>query len=715
VATAIGSAANNIAGQVVASSSYNLIGTGVTPAFGTGNLINDNPGLVPLANNGGKTKTHMPNANSPVIDKGEVPYSGSEIYDQRGNPYARVIDGDGIVGVPGEPAARVDIGAVEYSVGTPRVTDVILEGSDSAWIRDPFRFSTIVESGEQLRPIFAEGIDTIKIQFSEEVVISSNGSELTLVQTVNNPAGGATNTTLDDSDFSFEYFPEILTGVWTLNDPLVNAKYAIHLSATITGGGVALDGFWDNDDNGDVDGNGFANDDNTPDDYADDIGKIFLSGLGMAGTSFRFHFAVLQGDYDQSGVVDAADAVAGVVKDGNGDGNGDGNIDDGPTGADTVIAIANSGEILPLRGVGGADFNDDEKVDGVDLLIWEQALGIFGSSGVAGDADGDGDVDGADFLFWQRAFLSRSAWYTGTVNVGVGASAPLILEGLAPQITNLVISGSISLHDPYSFDTVDGSGSQLQTVPVGGADTISITFSELVSISADSLRLIGLTTANVPQLAEFNYDVMTMTATWRFESWAQGDQYLISLPDSVTDLEGNLLDGEWVNPASVTTVNSLISTFPSGDGTAGGNFNFVATLLPGDANLDGVVDLLDLSILTSNYISPNISPSYYYDGYYNPFDQVFEDGDFNGDGTVNGNDSALMWPTFWMDLRNVRVLADINGDFIVDGNDLNTINDNFGMTGATYADGDLNGDGVVDITDVDLAFGQFGLGLDLVS
>ncbi len=37
------------------------------------------------------------------------------------------------------------------------------------------------------------------------------------------------------------------------------------------------------------------------------------------------------------------------------------------------------------------------------------------------------------------------------------------------------------------------------------------------------------------------------------------------------------------------------------------------------------------------------------------------------------------------------------------------------MTDPTYEDGDLNGDGVIDIEDVDLAFAQFGLGLDWVA
>jgi hypothetical protein len=37
---------------------------------------------------------------------------------------------------------------------------------------------------------------------------------------------------------------------------------------------------------------------------------------------------------------------------------------------------------------------------------------------------------------------------------------------------------------------------------------------------------------------------------------------------------------------------------------------------------------------------------------------------------------------------------------VVDIDDLNTVRNNFGMTGATWADGDVTGDGVVNIDDL---------------
>jgi len=226
----------------------------------------------------------------------------------------------------------------------------------------------------------------------------------------------------------------------------------------------------------------------------------------------------------------------------------------------------------------------------------------------------------------------------------------------------VIVSGSSSLHAPFSLDTIDGSGSQLATVPVGGADTISIVFSEGVNVDANSLLVIGLTTATLPQVAKFSYDVATNTATWQFEDWALGDQYVLSLSDAITDVEGNNLDGEWTNPASIITINSAISTFPSGDGLSGGRFDFVMTLLPGNANLDGVVDIIDINIFIDGFASGSIANA------------IFQDGDFSGNGLVDFLDiMPLVNNLGTINLQNLSILADFDGDYDVDAANLDWI------------------------------------------
>jgi hypothetical protein len=84
---------------------WSLIGTGFPTNTGDNNEETDAPGLGPLADNGGPTWTHALLQGSPAIDAGNPAAIGD--YDQRGEPYARVWDGDAV------PGAVIDIGAFE--------------------------------------------------------------------------------------------------------------------------------------------------------------------------------------------------------------------------------------------------------------------------------------------------------------------------------------------------------------------------------------------------------------------------------------------------------------------------------------------------------------------------------------------------------------------------------------------------------------------------
>jgi hypothetical protein len=192
-----------------------------------------------------------------------------------------------------------------------------------------------------------------------------------------------------------------------------------------------------------------------------------------------------------------------------------------------------------------------------------------------------------------------------------------------------------------------------------------------------------------------------MTATWRFANWFIADQYLIRVDNAVTDIEGNHLDGEWTNPAALSTVNSAVSEFPSGDSNAGGDFNFVMTIMPGDANLNNVFTQADIDIFEDSWMAMLE-------------DALFTDGDAGGDGWVDSADWYFM-PTLGMDLQDLWILADLDGDLDVDQSDIDTFADNFGMSNATWADGDLNGDNYVDEDDLDLAFAQLGIDLAVAS
>ena len=88
---------------------YSMDSDGSCGLAGAGNLSNANPLLGPLANNGGPTLTHLPQAGSPAIDSGSNGLC--QAVDQRG--VARPIDGNG------DATAICDMGAVEAGARQP--------------------------------------------------------------------------------------------------------------------------------------------------------------------------------------------------------------------------------------------------------------------------------------------------------------------------------------------------------------------------------------------------------------------------------------------------------------------------------------------------------------------------------------------------------------------------------------------------------------------
>jgi len=365
-----------------------------------------------------------------------------------------------------------------------------------------------------------------------------------------------------------------------------------------------LNGEWDNPTNG------------TPDIFGDDLARSFPSGDGAAGGRFQFFFSHSPGDYNQDGAVDTADSISWHNSDGDGDGivGGQGDYD---------VYRAHVGNILPVRRNMG-DYNDNEIVNGGDYVVWRSMFGVTGT-GLAADGNWDGSIDAADYDVWRANWALRSAWYTESGDGG--PPVPLSLLGVAPQVLNVTMSGSNSTHNPYSFASVDGSGEQLRTVPIGGIDSVSMTFSEEVLLLVSDLTLTGLQSQSIPSVSEFTYDPFSQTATWRFEDPLAAGQYLMRLSDAVVDLDGDLLDGEFTNPWALSEAAGYASTFPSGDGEAGGEFRFRFTNLAGDFSHDNIAGTSDYSNWNANY--PTATGA------------IHADGDADGDGDVDTSDYAV--------------------------------------------------------------------------
>ena len=142
--------------------------------------------------------------------------------------------------------------------------------------------------------------------------------------------------------------------------------------------------------------------------------------------------------------------------------------------------------------------------------------------------------------------------------------------------------------------------------------TFSVQFSADVNVNAASLSLVNDSTGGTPvdlSGASFNYVAATSTATWDLSSLntpLDAAFYSVTLgSSSITGSVGGLaLDG-------------------NGDGSAGGDFaTQVYQAIPGDANLDGVVNVLgDAFILVANLGTTSGAG--------------WVDSDFNADGMVN--------------------------------------------------------------------------------
>jgi nitrous oxidase accessory protein NosD len=567
----------------------------------------------------------------------------------------------------------------------PRIDDVLLSGS--AWTgANPYSYAEMIPDGLQLAPFYAQGVDRLQIQFNEQVV-QANGQTLDGSQLV---LYGSNGTVLDFDDFNFGYSPSTHVGTWTFDEPLAADKYRIELSTldVVDVAGKSLDGDWENLPG--LDGMGNP----TWDDFSDDPQRPFDVGNGMPGSTnnrFEIFFSLLPGDSNQDGVVTSDDAELANVADIDGDGI------PGTTG-DRAAALTYVDDVLPL-GPNSGDINDNEAVDLPDWIAFVATFGAIDPD-LRADFDDDTDVDFYDFEIFEANWTTYSAW---NVSPPGSSSAPIILIEESPTVINVTISGSNSTHAPYSFDAHDGSGEQLKSVPVGAADTVSITFSEEVNVVASNLTLTGLRTGGHPTLAEFSYDVETMTATWRFDDLVARDHYLISLSDAVTDVEGDRLDGDWVNPSYVFASNAAISEFPSGDGEAGGDFNFVITLLAADSQVSNVVNIYDFYVINAGASNPNL------------LDALFTQGDTNGDGLVDELDLAEYAATLNLNLTWLWVLGDLNGDLEVDDSDFDLMYDNWqsGVEDPTRLDGDLDGDGDLDVDDFDVFFSLYGLELEV--
>ncbi len=208
-----------------------------------------------------------------------------------------------------------------------------------------------------------------------------------------------------------------------------------------------------------------------------------------------------------------------------------------------------------------------------------------------------GGIGSFDYLFFTGAgtftlVVSGDYLDDSDPSTPVTQSASGIITARPPEVIDVLVDGTDwsgsflrNLQNAYvgnghGYSIPVGSSAQLNPLPAA-VNQILIEFDENVNVQKNSLMVTGLSVANYA-FTNFSYNATTHFATWTLSKPIGADHVLLDLhstgPQAVTGSLGASLDGDWTDG---------VSTYPSGDGAAGGDFKFTFNVLPGDANQDG--------------------------------------------------------------------------------------------------------------------------------
>jgi hypothetical protein len=282
------------------------------------------------------------------------------------------------------------------------------------------------------------------------------------------------------------------------------------------------------------------------------------------------------------------------------DTNRDGTLDHLPTGAAAIDNVA----ILNTNNIGS-----DIIYGGVDVI--EQATQNLGTADAVTRFPGNSSTTSAAWYggeLYDIGNVDSTIDYDATrqsANEPMGAylTPGAVNYPQPPVVTGVYASGTLwgsgfygaldvnGLGDPtvanQGFLLFDGAAQLTSDLPWTSIDTISVAFSENVNVSQTGLTLYD-SSNNATSPTSFSYDATNFIAHWTFSNPLAANIWWIGLAAStVTDPSGVELDGDWTTG---------VSTFAqgSGDGTPGGDFNYLFNVLTGDVNNNGTVSTGDV-------------------------------------------------------------------------------------------------------------------------
>jgi hypothetical protein len=170
---------------------------------------------------------------------------------------------------------------------------------------------------------------------------------------------------------------------------------------------------------------------------------------------------------------------------------------------------------------------------------------------------------------------------------------------------------------------------QLDVLSWINVDQIAVRFNRDAAVRSSDLIARGHD-GTAYDYAGFVYNPDTNVATWTLHEPVAADSLVLELDDDAVrsghGAQPLRLDGEWADAADA---------YPSGDGSAGGDFRFRFNVLGGDATQDGHVDSLDVAAvkrrLNRSISSPGTGAS--------PYD-LFHD--VTADGRINALDVSAV-------------------------------------------------------------------------
>ena len=205
----------------------NMSGFSFTDAGG--NILNQDPNLGPLQNNGGPTETHALLAASPAVNGGDpsamAGMGNIPQFDQRGMPFGRVENG------------RIDIGAFEQALPVTLVVDTLVDEADGDYgpgdlsLREAIGLANAAAGADEI--VFAAGL-------SGTILLTEGQLEITESVTVTGP--GALQLTLE----AFDPTPNDDNGdgnrIFLIDDGTSSQQDVLISGLTLTGGDVNRSG-----------------------------------------------------------------------------------------------------------------------------------------------------------------------------------------------------------------------------------------------------------------------------------------------------------------------------------------------------------------------------------------------------------------------------------------------------------------------------------------